>query len=303
MVLLTMTAPLVEALEKLESQSTTAESTKDRVKLGAQDTTAEPSLSEPSIGKPISHGQVIDIYKELKNKGDSSYHLDTLLRGSRVYISPAPPKPEPVGLPPPTKLGLHRTCYLTDHPQTPEYKALMSRLRREEEARAYERMINPYPPLETFSQRFPTASAAYAFSSTAAYESFNKSTAVDDITYTDVNRQITLIFNVLISIAACAAAIWMAAKWWDTPAKLALSMSGSLLVGIAEVVVYTGYIRRLGEAKGKEGAVKEVKEIVKTWVVGGEEDGIEKENTEPHVLIDKEDISTVRERKRRKEPS
>jgi TMEM199 family protein len=179
----------------------------------------------------------------------------------------------------------------------------MARLRREEEARAYERMINPRPPLETFGERIPTASAAYAFSSTAAYESFNKATEEDDITYEDVNRQITLIFNVLISVVACAAAIWVAAKWWDTPARLALSMSGSLLVGVAEVVVYSGYIRRLEEAKGKEGAVKEAKEIVKTWVVGGEDDKKDKANTEPVALLGKEDQNTVRERKRRKEPS
>jgi TMEM199 family protein len=173
----------------------------------------------------------------------------------------------------------------------------MARLRREEESRAYERMINPPPPQETFSRRFPTASAAYAFSSTAAYESFNSSTEEDDITYTDINRQISLIFNVLISIVACAAAIWMAARWWDTPARLALSMSGSLLVGVAEVVVYSGYIRRLGEAKQKEGVVKEVKEIVETWVIGGEDEA-EKER-----INGREDQSTLRERIRRKESS
>jgi len=179
----------------------------------------------------------------------------------------------------------------------------MARLRREEESRAYERMISPPPSQETFSQRFPTASAAYAFSSTAAYEPFNSSRKEDDITYTDVNRQITLVFNVLLSIVACAAAIWMAARWWDTPARLALSMSGSLLVGIAEVAVYSGYIRRLGEAKQKEGAVKEVKEIVRTWVIGGEEDGREKESNESVALIGREDQSSLRERIRRKESS
>ncbi len=179
----------------------------------------------------------------------------------------------------------------------------MARLRREEESRAYERMTSPLPPKETFSQRFPTASAAYAFSSTAAYQSFNPTIDEDDITYTDVNRQVTLIFNVLLSVVACAGAIWMAARWWDTPARLALSMSGSLLVGVAEVVVYSGYIRRLGEAKQKEGAVKEVKEIVKTWVIGGEEDETRKQSTASITPIGTEEQSTLRERKRHKESS
>jgi len=161
-------------------------------------------------------------------------------------------------------------------------------------------MINPLPPRETFLQRFPTTSGAYAFSSTAAYEPFNSSTEEDDITYTDISRQITLILNVLISVVACGAAIWIAARWWDTPARLALSMSGSLLVGIAEVVVYSGYIRRLAEAKQKEGAVKEIKEIVKTWIIGGRGDETEKQSIESVALTTKEDQSTLRERRRPK---
>ncbi len=176
----------------------------------------------------------------------------------------------------------------------------MARLRREEESRAYERMISPIQPQETFSQRFPTASAAYAFSSTAAHESFNSTVEEDGITYADVNRQITLIINVLISIAACAAAIWMAARWWDTPARLALSMSGSLLVGVAEVVVYSGYIKRLGEAKWKEGTVKEVKEIVNTWVIGGGEDRIETQSIDLISATGKDDRKSIRERKSQK---
>jgi hypothetical protein len=151
----------------------------------------------------------------------------------------------------------------------------MARLRREEEARSYERMINPAPPEETFFQRFPSTSPAHAFSSTASYLPLDPMNEDDKVTYNDVSRQVTLIFNVLISVFACAAAIWMVAKWWSTPARLALSMTGSLLVGAAEVVVYMGYIRRLGEAKGKEVAVTEVKEIIKTWMVGGQEDDSE----------------------------
>jgi TMEM199 family protein len=145
----------------------------------------------------------------------------------------------------------------------------MARLRREEEERSYQRMTSPPPPMETFTQRFPAASAAHAFSS--SYQNINTSDPEDDgLTFADVDRQMALILNVLLSIVACAAAIWVAARWWNTPARLALSMSGSILVGIAEVVVYSGYIRRVGEAKGKERSVKEVKEIVNTWVVGAD---------------------------------
>lgn len=147
----------------------------------------------------------------------------------------------------------------------------MARLRREEEARSYERMTNPPPPMETFAQRFPAASAAHAFPS--SYQNIRTSDPDDDgLTFADVDKQMALILNVLLSIVACAGAIWVAARWWNTPARLALSMSGSILVGVAEVVVYSGYIRRVGEAKGKEKGVKEVKEIVNTWVIGAGED-------------------------------
>jgi hypothetical protein len=175
----------------------------------------------------------------------------------------------------------------------------MARLRREEEARSYERMTNPPQPMETFSQIFPSASAAHAFSSN--HQPTNHSEE-DELTYADVNRQMTLIFNVLISIVCCAAAIWIAAKWWSTPARLALSMSGSMLVGVAEVVVYSGYIRRVGEAKGKEKGIKEVKEVVKTWVIGGPDDTDARESSEKSVLIQskEEDEKTSGARNRKK---
>jgi len=241
----------------------------------------KPSLLDPTAGNPISHGQLLDLIKQLNARGCSSYSLDILLRGSKVYISPPPPKPEP----------------------TSEYKALMARLRREEESRAYERMINPPPPLETFSQRFPTASAAHAFSSSHQPTKAND-TEDDDVTYADINRQIALILNILVSIVACAGGIWMAARWWSTPARLALSMSGSMLVGIAEVVVYAGYIRRVGEAKGKAKNLKEIKEVMKTWVIDGGKDNESVNGHDEFVMIeDKEDPSGMKPRKRKKDNS
>ncbi|KAH7369556.1 endoplasmic reticulum-based factor for assembly of V-ATPase-domain-containing protein [Rhexocercosporidium sp. MPI-PUGE-AT-0058] len=239
---------------------------------------SEPTLSNPRIGNSISHGQVVAISQKMKAQKLQPCRLEDLLKGARVYVPPPPPKPEP----------------------TSEYKALMARLRREEEARNYERMTNPPPPMETFSQRFPAASAARAFAS--SHQNINASDPDDDgLTYADVDRQMALIFNILISIVACAVAIWIAAKWWNTPARLALSMTGSALVGVAEVVVYSGYLRRVSEAKGKEKVVKEVKEIVNTWVVGAGND-TDDAPEEIHVTIEsKEDEMGPRARKRMKD--
>ena len=112
------------------------------------------------------------------------------------------------------------------------------------------------------------------------------------MTYADVNRQAMLIFNVLISVLATTAAIWNVGKWWNIHSRLGLSMAGGILVGIAEVVVYFGYIRRLEEARGKEKGVKELKEILQTWVVTSDDHLIP--NTSPAT---EKAPSAVRERR------
>jgi hypothetical protein len=57
---------------------------------------SEPSLIDPKVGNPISHGQVLDIWRNWKSHDETCPSLETLLQGSRVYIPPPPPKPEPV---------------------------------------------------------------------------------------------------------------------------------------------------------------------------------------------------------------
>lgn len=67
----------------------------------------EPSLADPSVGKPISHGQLIALSKLLRKHADKIaetdseggsivYSLDLLLKGCAFYVPPPPPKKEPV---------------------------------------------------------------------------------------------------------------------------------------------------------------------------------------------------------------
>lgn len=66
----------------------------------------DPDLNNPKIGKPISHGQLIDISGALLKhwrphggevaSGREHFRLDYLLRGSTIYVPPAKRKPEPV---------------------------------------------------------------------------------------------------------------------------------------------------------------------------------------------------------------
>ena len=91
MVLLTITPAIVVAIQKCQELDS-----KSLIKL---ELPSEPSLAEPEAGDPISHSQLIGISKLLKSHSeqlDIPHHLGDLLRGSKVYIPPAKPKPEPV---------------------------------------------------------------------------------------------------------------------------------------------------------------------------------------------------------------
>ena len=116
----------------------------------------------------------------------------------------------------------------------------------------------------------------------------------DDVTFNDVHRQVMLVINFLVTIFGCAATLWILARWWSTPARLFLTMGGSLVVAIAEVAVYSGYVWHLGEAKRKDAKTKEIKEIVQTWVVGKED---EKESEEVSKEDKTEELPGLRKRK------
>jgi hypothetical protein len=120
MVLLTMTSSMVEALEKLQSlQDKTGgnddvQSKESNRRSGGHDQDqqtpenqsvaaekrekqlSELSLLNPKVGNPISHGQIIDISRDLVALRILPNNLEALLRGSKVYVPPPPPKAEPV---------------------------------------------------------------------------------------------------------------------------------------------------------------------------------------------------------------
>lgn len=63
------------------------------------DTSSDPSLSEPTIGAPVSHAQLIQVARFLReshlpNKND--FRLDALLKGANIYVPPPKPKSQPV---------------------------------------------------------------------------------------------------------------------------------------------------------------------------------------------------------------
>lgn len=251
MVLLTMTPGIVRALSRAEEALPEEYSRLQQP--------SEPALAAPKPGNPVSHSQLIDLSRLVKqlpaephdeprqphsedetlDRVETPTSLNALLRNTTIYVPPPPPKKQ----------------------QTPEYHALMARLRAEEEARSYERMLNPPLTRETFTQRFPSSRNRMPEHFTIGVDE------VDDVSYEEVHRQIILIINVLISIVCVAVFVWVAARHWSVGKRLGLSMVSSLAVAIAEVVVYSGYVRKVQEAKTAEKKKPEIKEIVASWVL------------------------------------
>ncbi|KAH6397259.1 hypothetical protein HBI60_115080 [Parastagonospora nodorum] len=269
MVLLTMTPGIVRALARAEEASPD-----DFAKLQRPE---HPTLADSKPGNPISHSQLIDLSKLLKklpsdeptsqdedtqkNKSNDDsitandpsntstdtmstpITLSSLLAHTKIYTPPPAPAPE----------------------KSPQYTALMARLRAAEEARTYEKMLHPPPTRESFTQRFPSAPIFASHSTPAESEE-------DELTYDEVHRQIILIINILISIVCVACFVWVAARHWSVGKRLGLSLASSLGVAVAEVAVYGGYVRKVKEAKAREKKKPEIKEIVRSWVLDkGEE--------------------------------
>lgn len=292
MVLLAMTPGIVRALGRVE-----AVSPDDFAELRRPE---EPALTEPRAGNPISHVQLIDLSKLLKKHATSinTHDLETK-RGTHANnddVSKADTKLEntsdhnieqptitstPIVEPTPTTLSalLHGTqIYIPPAPtiptKSPQYLALMSRLRAEEEARSYSRMLHPPPTRETFNQRFPSA-PAFSLGSNLSSSALDD----DDTSYDEVHRQIILIINILVSIVCVAVFIWIAARHWSVGKRLGLSMAGSFGIAVAEVAVYGGYVRKVREAKMRERKKPEIKEIVQSWVL--------------HKGVEEEDVTTT----------
>ncbi|KAI0486732.1 endoplasmic reticulum-based factor for assembly of V-ATPase-domain-containing protein [Xylaria cf. heliscus] len=250
MVLLTMTPPMVEALLVLGHASNSHDASNNKGQ-PSEIELEEPCMKDPAVGNPISHGQILKTIKTLRAKGHVGFRLEEMLRGSSLYVPPPPPKPQP----------------------TDEYKALMARLRREEEERSYERMLRKAPPRETFAERFPLAPMAHSFAEVNK-PSKKSDEEVDDVEFGDVQKQITLIINFLVSVFGCGAALWKLAQWWPVSTRLFLSLGGAFVVAITEVVVYSAYTWRMSQGEKQQAAMKEVREVVKTWVVGDEDENV-----------------------------
>ncbi|KAI9892592.1 MAG: hypothetical protein M1814_001285 [Vezdaea aestivalis] len=276
MVLLLMTEAIVAAVNLHRSLAQRGSLKSGSTNFSA---TGQPNLENPQVGNAISHHQLICLSRSLQRTQESGdgkleFSLEHLLKHSSVYIPPPPPKSEP----------------------TLKFKALMAKLRKEEEAQKYEKMLNPSHVLDSFSQK--TLQPSFTTLFPASVQPIKSEE--DDVTFADIKRQIAMIANVLLSIICCAVAIWMMSWPWSTPRRLGLSMAGGGVVGIAEVVIYAGYLNRIKSAKDKEKSKREVKETIRSWVLGATEEGSTDNVTLPAIQNRADMRKEVRNRKSHK---
>ncbi|RLV94747.1 Vacuolar ATPase assembly integral membrane protein VPH2 [Spathaspora sp. JA1] len=183
-------------------------------------------LNEESL---ITHTDLIEFYKLCKP-------TDTLLDLIKL-----------------TKLSIPNKNITPIKAKTKEYLELMERLRLEEKEREYKRLINPSPEYETLYD--------------VNYNGGDEEQLTMSQMHKELKHQLTTIVNILISVGSVAYTIWYwTESSWGLPVsyRLLLSIFFGLLVLIAEVVVYLGYLNKIDDARVREKKKKEVKKVIKT---------------------------------------
>ncbi|OJD11214.1 hypothetical protein AJ78_07971 [Emergomyces pasteurianus Ep9510] len=264
MVLLSITPTIVSALNNLPA------STRD-----------ELSLPTPTTGSAISHTQLITLSRHLLSnspvteKSDEpsngtikryeAFTLNSLLKGTRVYIPPPPPKPEP----------------------TPEYLALKASLLAAAEANEYNTLLNPTSPHSSSNppSRIWGLNDHPTTNKCLHPESKNENKIISD----DDPLTPSLVLNILISILFTGfASYWALSNFRiptfftftsssspsypgavsSQPARVFISIIVALLVGVAEVVVFALYLKKVELAKEREMAIVERKVVIGEFKVG-----------------------------------
>ncbi|KAK2873305.1 hypothetical protein FQN49_002455 [Arthroderma sp. PD_2] len=260
------------------------------------------SLSEtPHLQAPISHRQLISIARQLSCRpsgsgaaneedeaqptassqtGGSKYTLNNLLRGTELYVPPPPPKPEP----------------------SQEYLALKAKLQAEAEQNQYNNLLHPLSLAESKRQ----TSSIFASPSNRAHDGSQQSVFIENGEDDPITP--SLVLNILVSVLFTGfATYWGLSNFripklstlspWSTrpssvasdphahyyyphapsslPFRVFVSLFAGIFVGVAEVVVYASYLRKVENAKSKEKAKVEKKVLI--GLVGDAPDGKEQE--------------------------
>lgn len=183
-----------------------------------------------SVADHISHQCLIRVSKCLvrskANLWSSQYALPRLVQGSSISFPPKPQQPA----------------------KTANYVQLMSKLRAQQQELEYQRLIHP--------ERSDISSVDDLQDiSTPAQE-----TKV-------LKEQLSTIVNIIISVVSVAYATWYwagSSAGLPVASKLLLSLFTSIVILIAEVVIYLGYLNRVSQARTVERAKREKTQVIKS---------------------------------------
>lgn len=154
--------------------------------------------------------------------------------------------------------------------KTDEFKALMSRLRAEEKEREY----------RTLLKRGHDAGAHVDGIGSYAFLAGRGQAGSAGQAAKEVKHQLTTIVNILITVVSAGYAVWYwsgssmglsrdAGAAGNMGVRVLLSLFAAVLVLVAEIVVFGGYLRKVDDARTKEHALVEDRSVVQTIVIKG----------------------------------
>lgn len=150
-----------------------------------------------------------------------------------------------------TKMNIpNKNAKNEDLPKSKEFVEMMEKLRLQAKEDEYQRLINKSKadPFALYEQKED--------------KDWNPAQASKE-----VRSHVTTIFNILVSVCSVVYAIWY---WTDSSAgmknsiRVLLCVFAGILVLVAEVVVYMGYLNRIEDARIRERNKKEIKKVVQT---------------------------------------
>ncbi|KAG5297315.1 hypothetical protein I7I48_06395 [Histoplasma ohiense] len=281
MVLLLMTPAIAAALDSLPASIRDELSLPTAPASAAISHTQLTALSRYLVSNPRPTEKPTDPSNGAVNRCER-FSLNSLLRGTRVYVSPPPPKPEP----------------------TPEYIALKASLLAAEEARRYNALLNAAsssPPSRIWGlNNLPTTNIYthpkhhhhHHNNNNDNNDNNNNNININTINDLDADDPLTpsVVLNILVSILFTGFATYWALSNFriptfftftssaapshpgtvsSQPARVFISMLVALLVGVAEVGIFALYLRKVELARGRERAIVERKVVIGEVKIGG----------------------------------
>ncbi|QFZ28910.1 putative vacuolar ATPase assembly integral membrane protein [Clavispora lusitaniae] len=177
--------------------------------------------------KSITHKELIRFYREYRPCSS----LLELVRSTRMVI--------------PNKNTRNETI-----PKTKEFLESMELLKLKAKEEEYRKLVGTSTDMN------------FVFTHDPNEEPFNPSREIKQ-----TRSHVTTIFNIFISVGSVVYAIWY---WTDTSWKIKdsyrvlLCLFFGLLILVAEVVVYIGYLNKIEDARIKEKEKKEIKKVVRS---------------------------------------